>query len=72
MSLRSPTSNFRIIAVSPQSTGWHGRHLDAIVSGGQPLFMFGDRAGVMNVASTARTGMPRSTSPTAGVPRPRP
>ncbi|WP_378943642.1 PAS domain-containing sensor histidine kinase [Mesorhizobium sp. ANAO-SY3R2] len=41
--------NFRIIAVSPQSTGWQGQSLDAIVSGGQPLFMFGDRAGVMTV-----------------------
>ena len=41
--------NFRVIAVSPQSTGWQGQALDAIVSGGQPLFMFGDRAGVMSV-----------------------
>ncbi len=41
--------NFRIVAVSPQSTGWQGQSLDAIVSGGQPLFMFGERAGVMGV-----------------------
>ncbi len=41
--------NFRIVAVSPQSTGWQGQSLDALVSGGQPLFMFGDRAGVMDV-----------------------
>ncbi|WP_269932252.1 PAS domain-containing sensor histidine kinase [Aminobacter sp. HY435] len=41
--------NFRIIAVTPQSTGWQGQALDAIVSGGQPLFMFGDRAGVISV-----------------------
>ena len=41
--------NFRIVAVSPQSTGWQGQSLDAIVSGGQPLFMFGESAGVMDV-----------------------
>lgn len=41
--------NFRIVAVSPQSTGWQGQALDGLVSGGQPLFMFGDRAGVMEV-----------------------
>ncbi|MBB6466874.1 two-component system cell cycle sensor histidine kinase PleC [Aminobacter lissarensis] len=41
--------NFRIVAVSPQSTGWEGQALDGIVSGGQPLFMFGERAGVMEV-----------------------
>ncbi|KQU66951.1 PAS domain-containing sensor histidine kinase [Aminobacter sp. DSM 101952] len=41
--------NFRIVAVSPQSTGWQGQSLDAIISGGQPLFMFGDRAGVMDI-----------------------
>ncbi|TIP63888.1 MAG: hypothetical protein E5X63_47190, partial [Mesorhizobium sp.] len=29
--------------------GWEGRSLDAIAQGGQPLFMFGDRAGVMEV-----------------------
>ena len=41
---------FKIIAVSPLSTGWQGRSLDSLVLGGQPLFMFGDRAGVMNVS----------------------
>ncbi|MEJ6781398.1 PAS domain-containing sensor histidine kinase [Aminobacter sp. Piv2-1] len=41
--------NFRVIAVSPQSTGWQGQSLDAIVGGGQPLFMFGERAGVLAV-----------------------
>ncbi|ODT08256.1 MAG: PAS domain-containing sensor histidine kinase [Mesorhizobium sp. SCN 65-20] len=41
--------NFRIVAVSPQSTGWQGQSLDAIVTGGQPLFMFGESAGVMDV-----------------------
>ncbi|TPN83085.1 PAS domain S-box protein [Mesorhizobium sp. CU2] len=41
---------FKIVAVSPFSTGWQGRTLDSLVLGGQPLFMFGDRAGVMNVS----------------------
>ncbi|RRI05818.1 PAS domain S-box protein [Mesorhizobium tamadayense] len=41
---------FKIVAVSPLSTGWQGRSLDGIVLGGQPLFMFGDRAGVMDVS----------------------
>ncbi|RWB22776.1 MAG: PAS domain S-box protein [Mesorhizobium sp.] len=41
---------FKIIAVSPLSTGWQGRSLDGLVLGGQPLFMFGDRAGVMDVS----------------------
>jgi two-component system cell cycle sensor histidine kinase PleC len=43
-------SAFKIVAVTPQSTGWEGRSLDAIAQGGQPLFMFGDRAGVMEVS----------------------
>lgn len=41
---------FKILAVSPLSTGWQGRSLDSLVLGGQPLFMFGDRAGVMEVS----------------------
>ncbi|MET3582177.1 two-component system cell cycle sensor histidine kinase PleC [Mesorhizobium robiniae] len=41
---------FKIVAVTPQSTGWKGRSLDAIAQGGQPLFMFGERAGVMEVS----------------------
>ena len=40
---------FRIVAVTPESSGWQGRSLDDMVAGGQPLFMFGDRAGVMDV-----------------------
>ncbi len=41
---------FKIIAVTPRSAGWQGRSLDSLVQGGQPLFMFGDRAGVMDVS----------------------
>lgn len=40
---------FRVLAVSPESTPWEGKALDGIIDGGQPLFMFGDRAGVMDV-----------------------
>lgn len=43
-------SAFKIIAVSPLSSGWQGRSLDSLVLDGQPLFMFGDRAGVMDVS----------------------
>ncbi|TPI32525.1 PAS domain S-box protein [Mesorhizobium sp. B3-2-1] len=40
---------FRITAVTPRSVPWQGHSLDSLVQGGQPLFMFGDRAGVMEV-----------------------
>lgn len=40
---------FRITAVTPRSVPWQGHSLDGLVQGGQPLFMFGDRAGVMEV-----------------------
>jgi two-component system cell cycle sensor histidine kinase PleC len=42
-------ARFKVLAVSPTSTRWHGQALDAIVSGGQPLFLFGERAGVLSV-----------------------
>ncbi len=42
-------ADFKILAVTPQSTQWRARRLDDIVAGGQPLFLFGDRAGVMAV-----------------------
>ena len=41
--------NFRIVAASPAASAWEGQNLDAIVFGGQPLFLFGDRAGPMDV-----------------------
>jgi two-component system cell cycle sensor histidine kinase PleC len=40
---------FRVIAASPGASSWEGRNLDAILTGGQPLFLFGERAGVMDV-----------------------
>ncbi|TPK44904.1 PAS domain S-box protein [Mesorhizobium sp. B2-5-4] len=42
-------SAFKITAVTPRSVPWQGHSLDGLVQGGQPLFMFGDRAGVMEV-----------------------
>jgi len=42
-------SAFKIVAVTPRSVPWQGHSLDGLVQGGQPLFMFGDRAGVMEV-----------------------
>jgi len=39
-----------VVAVSPSAAGWRGARLDTIVSGGQPLFMFGERAGVLSVS----------------------
>ncbi|BCH25992.1 PAS domain-containing sensor histidine kinase [Mesorhizobium sp. L-8-10] len=41
--------NFKVVAVSPETSDWHGRSLEALLSGGQPLFMFGERAGVIDV-----------------------
>lgn len=41
--------SFKVVATTPVAASWQGQPLDAIVFGGQPLFMFGDRAGVMDV-----------------------
>lgn len=41
--------DFRISAVAPASIGWQGRSLDTLIEGGQPLFLFGERAGTMEV-----------------------
>lgn len=46
--------SFRVLAVSPHASGWQGRALDGIVHGGQPLFLFGGRAGVMDVTIEGR------------------
>jgi two-component system cell cycle sensor histidine kinase PleC len=42
-------AKFKVLAVSPRSTRWEGQALDDIALGGQPLFLFGERAGVMPV-----------------------
>jgi two-component system cell cycle sensor histidine kinase PleC len=41
--------DFRIVAVTSSAQGWLGKSLQALVYGGQPLFLFGERAGVMSV-----------------------
>ncbi len=41
--------SFKIVAASGAAKQHVGRQLDTIVSGGQPLFLFGARAGVMDV-----------------------
>jgi len=41
--------DFKIVAVTPETIGWEAKSLDMILTGGQPLFMFGERAGVMEV-----------------------
>lgn len=40
---------FKVLAASPAGAAWRGRALDDVLEGGQPLFIFGERAGVMNV-----------------------
>jgi len=42
-------SRFAVTAVSASAQKMKGQSLETIVSGGQPLFMFGDRAGVLEV-----------------------
>ncbi|MBY5998721.1 ATP-binding protein [Nitratireductor aquimarinus] len=42
-------SRFDVIASSPNGTDLVGRSLESVLTGGQPLFLFGARAGVMNV-----------------------
>ncbi|WP_311029183.1 PAS domain-containing sensor histidine kinase [Mesorhizobium koreense] len=41
--------DFRITAVTTSAEQWSGKSLRALVHGGQPLFLFGERAGVMKV-----------------------
>ncbi|WP_173931158.1 PAS domain-containing sensor histidine kinase [Chelativorans sp. Marseille-P2723] len=42
-------ARFVVLATSPEGQEMLGRPLDAFISGGQPLFMFGERAGVLDV-----------------------
>ncbi|WEX07715.1 PAS domain-containing sensor histidine kinase [Chelativorans sp. AA-79] len=46
---------FMVTATSPGGREMKGRSLDSLVSGGQPLFMFGERAGVLEVQIGAAT-----------------
>ncbi len=38
-----------VVSTLPSTLDWRGRRLDAIISGGQPLFLHGERAGVLEV-----------------------
>ncbi|QDZ01141.1 PAS domain-containing protein [Nitratireductor mangrovi] len=40
---------FNIVASTPAMFAWSGQSLEELVIGGQPLFLFGERAGVMPV-----------------------
>ena len=40
---------FSVVAASAAGSQWKDKRLDVIVSGGQPMFLFGERAGVMEV-----------------------
>jgi two-component system, cell cycle sensor histidine kinase PleC len=42
-------ANFIVVASSPRGQEMNGRALDTMVTGGQPLFLFGERAGVLHV-----------------------
>ncbi|RST87229.1 PAS domain S-box protein [Aquibium carbonis] len=42
-------AEMKVVAISSSSSGWNGRDLDHIIVGGQPLFLFGARAGVLDV-----------------------
>jgi two-component system, cell cycle sensor histidine kinase PleC len=44
------TPAFKVLATSAGLDGWEGKTLDEMVSGAQPLLMFGPRAGVMTVS----------------------
>jgi two-component system cell cycle sensor histidine kinase PleC len=47
-------ASFTVLATSSGAPAWEGRKLDIVVGGGQPLFMFGERAGVMTVRADDR------------------
>ncbi|MEP4421487.1 MAG: PAS domain-containing protein, partial [Nitratireductor sp.] len=40
---------FQVVAATPELLSWTGKSLEELISAGQPLFLFGERAGVMAV-----------------------
>jgi two-component system, cell cycle sensor histidine kinase PleC len=42
-------ASFRVVSTAPEQPGWANRSLEQILGSGQPLFIFGERAGVMEV-----------------------
>ncbi len=47
--------DFRVVAASPQETGWEGRSLDRVMPEAQQLLLLGERAGVVPVTVGGRT-----------------
>ena len=45
----SPTATSRSSPLRRSAGAWQGKSLDELIASGQPLFMFGERAGVMDV-----------------------
>jgi two-component system, cell cycle sensor histidine kinase PleC len=45
----------RVTAVSPGFEAWRGQALDSLIEGGQPLFLFGERAGALAVQVAGET-----------------
>lgn len=43
-------SRFQVVAATPDLLSWTGKPLEELISAGQPLFLFGERAGVMAVS----------------------
>ncbi|GHC69222.1 PAS domain-containing sensor histidine kinase [Limoniibacter endophyticus] len=48
-------ADMRVLAASPEWRKWTGRSLEELISGAQPLFLFGKRAGVMEVQFAGTT-----------------
>ena len=46
---------FKVLAAAPANSGWDDRRLDNLIENGQPLFLFGERAGVMSVEIEGRS-----------------
>src|SRR5262245_12146014 len=46
--------DFKVLAATPESAGLEGKSLETMATGGQPLFIFGERAGVMEVKIDGR------------------
>jgi len=42
-------AKFQVVAASPERHELHGRFLEQVIVAGQPLFLFGERAGVLKV-----------------------
>ena len=42
-------ADFRVTAANPTGSGWVGSQVETFIGGGQPLYLFGERAGVMEV-----------------------